>query len=75
MGWLPADARPSLVKAIVAMEPIGPPFLDNTDLGLSLPWGITAAPMTLSMPPYPTIAQAPALRLLPLRTWATVARS
>jgi pimeloyl-ACP methyl ester carboxylesterase len=25
-GWLLADARPSLVKAIVAVEPAGPPF-------------------------------------------------
>jgi pimeloyl-ACP methyl ester carboxylesterase len=28
-GWLIADARPNLVKAVVAIEPSGPPF-DNT---------------------------------------------
>ena len=28
------------------LEPIGPPFLDNPAVGLSLDWGLTAAPMT-----------------------------
>ena len=50
MGWLTADARPSLVKAIVALEPLGPPFLDDADLGISLDWGLTAAPMTFDPP-------------------------
>jgi pimeloyl-ACP methyl ester carboxylesterase len=45
MGWLAADARPELVKAIVAIEPLGPPFLDNPELGFSLPYGLTAAPV------------------------------
>ncbi|KAK0490662.1 Alpha/Beta hydrolase protein [Armillaria novae-zelandiae] len=26
-GWILADARPSLVKAVIALEPIGPPFM------------------------------------------------
>jgi pimeloyl-ACP methyl ester carboxylesterase len=46
MGWLTADARPSLVKAIVALEPVGPPFFANPDLPISLDFGLTAAPMT-----------------------------
>src|SRR6185437_14500856 len=46
MGWLMADARPSLVRAIVALEPIGPPFMSDPDLGVSLDWGVTASPMT-----------------------------
>lgn len=50
MGWLTADARSSLVKAIVSAEPIGPPFLDDPAVGLSLPWGLTAAPMTFDPP-------------------------
>ena len=50
MGWLAADARPSLVKAIVALEPLGPPFLVNPDLPASLDWGLTAAPMTFDPP-------------------------
>lgn len=50
MGWLTADARPSQVKAIVSCEPIGPAFLDNPEIGLALPWGLTAAPMTFEPP-------------------------
>ena len=50
MGWLTADARPELVKAIVAIEPLGPPFLDNPELGFSLPWGLTAAPIGFDPP-------------------------
>jgi pimeloyl-ACP methyl ester carboxylesterase len=50
MGWLTADARPSLVKAIVSLEPMGPPFLVNPDIGVSLDWGLTAAPMTFDPP-------------------------
>jgi pimeloyl-ACP methyl ester carboxylesterase len=70
MGWLTADARPTLVKAIVAIEPIGPPFLDNADLGLSLPWGLTAAPMTFEPPAASAddVATHPARRLPALET-------
>ena len=50
MGWLTADARPASVKAIVSCEPIGPAFLDNPAVGLTLPWGLTAAPMTFDPP-------------------------
>jgi pimeloyl-ACP methyl ester carboxylesterase len=42
-GWLIADARPDLVRAIVAVEPVGPPFAD-TPFG-RLEHGLTAAPM------------------------------
>jgi len=48
-GWLVADARPSLVRAIVAVEPIGPPFLSLPGLG-TLEWGLTAVPMTFDPP-------------------------
>ncbi len=50
MGWLTADARPESVKAIVAVEPVGPAFLDDPGMGLSLEWGLTAAPMTFDPP-------------------------
>ncbi len=45
-GWIIADARPHLVKAIVAAEPTGPPF-ENTVFGTTpaRPWGITETPM------------------------------
>ena len=57
-GWPIADARPQLVKAIVAVEPSGPPFF-NTDI-VPAPewfrdnptqqrrWGVTDVPMTYS---------------------------
>jgi len=54
-GWVIADARPSLVKGVLAIEPNGPPFHDIVDIGppnwftngaLSRPWGITRTPIT-----------------------------
>lgn len=46
-GWLLADRRPELVKAIVAIEPMGPPFADIPNIG-TLRWGLAAAPLTYS---------------------------
>jgi pimeloyl-ACP methyl ester carboxylesterase len=63
MGWLTADARPSLVKAIVALEPLGPPFLVDPNLGISLDWGLTAAPMAFD----PLVASAEELGKAPQR--------
>ena len=48
-GWLAADARPSLVRAIVAIEPQGPPFADMPGAG-SLSWGLAAAPLAFDPP-------------------------
>ena len=48
-GWLIADVRPDLVKAIVAIENVGPPFLEM-EPGPSLPWGLTAAPISYDPP-------------------------
>lgn len=48
-GWLIADARSKLVKAIVAAEPAGPPVYDSTfhkNGDLSRPWGLTWQPLT-----------------------------
>jgi pimeloyl-ACP methyl ester carboxylesterase len=47
-GWAIADARPDLVKAIVAVEPLSPPFMDHP-LG-RLDWGLTAIPLTFDPP-------------------------
>ena len=44
VGWLVADRRPGLVKAIVAVEPMGPPFADIPNIG-ALTWGLTAPPL------------------------------
>jgi pimeloyl-ACP methyl ester carboxylesterase len=58
-GWPVADARPDLVKAILAIEPNGPPFYNVEFIGspdyfkqgaLALPYGITAVPITYSPP-------------------------
>jgi len=58
-GWLVADARPALVKAIVAMEPSGPPVHDNVekeapgwfdDGPLAKPYGLTAPPLVYDPP-------------------------
>ena len=50
-GWLIADARPKLVKAIVAIEPSGPPF-EATIIGngRTRPWGPTDIPVTYDPP-------------------------
>jgi hypothetical protein len=48
-GWLIADRCPHLVKAIVAIEPMGPPFADIPNIG-SMKWGATAAPMHFEPP-------------------------
>jgi pimeloyl-ACP methyl ester carboxylesterase len=43
-GWLAADARPKLVKGIVAAEPVAPPT------GPGRVWGITNMPITYDPP-------------------------
>ena len=65
-GWLLADARPDLVRAIVAVEPIGPPFAE-TPFG-TLEWGLTAAPMAFD----PPVEQASVLRDAPPRRLANL---
>lgn len=48
-GWLAADARPEHVKAIVAVEPWGPPF-ENYNRSTGPVWGITDVPITYEPP-------------------------
>jgi pimeloyl-ACP methyl ester carboxylesterase len=51
-GWLAADARPKLVKGIIAAEPIAPP-VENAERGATGPgrlWGLTNLPMTYEPP-------------------------
>lgn len=51
-GWLIADARPELVRAIVAIEPSGPPFAHRLPKGLAKrPYGIADLPLTYDPPP------------------------
>jgi pimeloyl-ACP methyl ester carboxylesterase len=59
-GWPVADARPDLVKAILAVEPSGPPFFDIQNVRApewfryaptkARPWGVTADPLAYSPP-------------------------
>jgi len=50
-GWLIADARPKLVKAIVAVEPSGPPFEDAVlREGAARAWGVADIPITYDPP-------------------------
>ena len=49
-AWLLADARPELVKSIIAIEPKGEPFAgpnaSSRVVSNTAAWGLTAAPMT-----------------------------
>jgi pimeloyl-ACP methyl ester carboxylesterase len=45
-AWLVADRRPDLLKALVTIEPGGPPVVALQPLGkLDLPWGLTINPL------------------------------
>ncbi len=54
-GWLIAAARPKLVRAIVALEPFGPPFRPAADGLPGLPHGLTAAPLDGSLSDVPVL--------------------
>ena len=50
-GWVMAEARPQLVKGIVAIEPSGPPFENAvTGTAKARAWGVTVVPMTYDPP-------------------------
>ncbi len=58
-GWLIADARPKLVKALVSIEPNGPPVYETglkgapywfEDIGPRKPYGLGFVPMTYDPP-------------------------
>lgn len=50
-GWLLADARPQLVKGIVAIEPSGPPFENHIlATGRARSWGPTDISLTYDPP-------------------------
>ena len=59
-GWPVADRKPDLVKAIVAVEPNGPPFFDTTNVPApewfrdsatpTRPWRVTAVPLSYAPP-------------------------
>lgn len=50
-GWLLADARPKLVRGIIAVEPSGPPLRNATRSNEpARPWGPTEIPITYDPP-------------------------
>ncbi len=53
-GWVIADARPNLVKAVVALEPSGPPFENApppwSNGSPARAWGVTSEPMAYDPP-------------------------
>jgi hypothetical protein len=51
-GWLAADARPHLVKGIIAVEPNGPAFQGTHphDGSKARQWGLTDVPMAFEPP-------------------------
>jgi pimeloyl-ACP methyl ester carboxylesterase len=59
IGWSVADARPQLVKGILAIEPSGPPIRETIargapdyfeDGGVARPWGVTRGRITYDPP-------------------------
>lgn len=59
LGWILGDARPNLVKAIVALEPTGPPFQNAIFMRNSARvFGLTDIPLTFS----PSVSSASDLR-------------
>jgi pimeloyl-ACP methyl ester carboxylesterase len=52
MGWCTADARPQLVKAILAVEPNGPLFHDSEDATgtVTRAYGLSREPLTFDPP-------------------------
>lgn len=56
-GWSIGEARPARVRAIVALEPSGPPFFgapppwgDSSPDKLARPWGLTTTPLAYDPP-------------------------
>jgi len=54
-GWLIAAARPKLVRAVVALEPFGPPFRPAEGGLPGLPHGLTAVPLDGSLSDMPVL--------------------
>ncbi|KAB8207521.1 Alpha/Beta hydrolase protein [Aspergillus parasiticus] len=57
-GWSWADSRPDLIKALIQIEPKGPPFREAIFSNeFSRPWGLTSIP--LSYDPSPSNLSSP----------------
>ncbi|RDL31147.1 uncharacterized protein BP5553_09936 [Venustampulla echinocandica] len=52
MPWVVADVAPNFVKAIISIEPTGPPFVEAIFSSTKArPWGLTDIPLTYYPPP------------------------
>lgn len=78
-GWTIADACPALVRGIVAVEPLGPAFLERPNGRFD--WGLAASPLTYDPPVTqpgelrPEMRPAPAPELAACPVQAEPARS
>lgn len=67
--WHIADARPSVVRGIVAVEPKGPPYFDaGSDPSAGTPprpFGLTATPLTFDPPLEPDASSLPYMLVAP----------
>ncbi|KAF8897146.1 Alpha/Beta hydrolase protein [Infundibulicybe gibba] len=52
LGWILGDARPSQIKAIIALEPMGPPLINAVfpPITAARPFGLTETPLVYSPP-------------------------
>lgn len=63
LRFLIADARPSLVKALISLEPQGPPFEDRVitnSTAITRPYGLTNIPLPTTHPSPRPRTEAPA---------------
>ena len=67
LGFLIADARPLLVKALISLEPLGPPFEDIIIMNntAARPYGLTTIPITYDPPVVNPAVDLPRVTLPP----------
>ncbi|KAH8819438.1 Alpha/Beta hydrolase protein [Xylogone sp. PMI_703] len=64
MPWVIADVRPKLVKAILSLEPTGPPFIDEIfSVAPTRPYGLTDIPLTYDPPPTDSAVPLPTMSI------------
>ena len=65
-GWTLADSRPDLVKGIIAVEPEGPPFVNEAGpFGPPRVWGVTRLPIKYTPPVTDPKTDLPTVRVPP----------
>ncbi|KAF1811816.1 alpha/beta-hydrolase [Eremomyces bilateralis CBS 781.70] len=65
-GWRVADARPQLVKTLIALEPTGPPFENAFPFeGRERTWGLTILEISYDPPAGPNAEELKTVRIPP----------